>query len=130
MSRPDIDELATGPKESAQVLAARLTELRSRGASLLDCIRYVKLNQDCSLGEASGIVINSPAWVDQRDEFLRQQQEAFEEFLAFENDRVESIQQTITPNGTEYVVHLKTSVGPSQGSAEPDTAADSGSVSS
>jgi hypothetical protein len=125
-NRPDIDALAKQPRESAEVLDARLTELRSRGSTILECIKYVKLNQDCSLGEAKNIVVNSPAWVDRRDEFLQHQQDMFEEFLALERDQIESIQQTITPDGTEFVVRMKTPAGPGQGSAEPGATVDSG----
>jgi hypothetical protein len=118
-NRPDIEVLAEGPRESAEALAVRLAELRSRKATILECIKYVKLNQGCSLGEAKDIVVNSIAWLDRRDEFLQHQQDMFEEFLASSRDQIESIQQTITPDGTKFVVRMKTPAGSSQDSAEP-----------
>lgn len=107
MSDEEIEELARHPKESAGDLDVRLTELRSRGAGILQCIIYVRLNQVCSLAQACDIVVNSRAWADRKEEFLRQQQEAFEEFLAHNKDRVEAIHQTFTPDGTETVVRMK-----------------------
>ena len=105
----DIDALAREPRKSGEALAARLSELRSHGATILECIKYVKLNQGCSLAEAKGIVVNSPTWADQKVEFLRQQQEMFEEFLDSARDRIESIEQTITPDGTKTTVRMRTS---------------------
>jgi hypothetical protein len=104
----DIDALAREPRKSIEALAARLSELRTLGATILECIKYVKLNQSCSLGEAQNIVINSPTWVDRRDEYLQHQQDMFEEFLASNRDQIESIQQTFTPNQTETIVRMKT----------------------
>jgi hypothetical protein len=124
MNRPDIDVLAMGPRESAEALAARLSELRSRGATILECIKYVKLNQRCSLGEAGDIVVNSSAWVDRRDEFLQHQQDMFEEFLASSRDQIESIETAMTPDGTTVVVRMKPPAGSGQGSAEPGDAAE------
>ena len=73
----------------------------------MQCIMYVRLNQVCSLAQAMDIVVNSRAWADRKDEFLRQQQEAFEEFLADNQDRIEAIHQTYTADGTETVVRMK-----------------------
>jgi hypothetical protein len=103
----DIEELARQPKESAGDLDVRLTELRSRGAGILQCINYVRLNQVCSLAQACDIVVNSRAWANQKEEFLREQQEAFEEFLADNKDRIEAIHQTFTPDGGETVVRIE-----------------------
>ena len=90
-----------------EALAVSLSELRSRGATILECIKYVKLNQECSLAESMDIVVNSETWTDQKVAFLRHQQEMFEEFLDYTRDRIESIEQTITPDGTETVVRMK-----------------------
>lgn len=124
--RPDIEELANGPRESVEALAAHLIELRSRGATILECIKFVKLNQSCSLGEAKNIVVNSPAWADRRDQFLQHQQHMFDEFLASSRDEIESIQQTITPNGTTFEVRMKKPAESAQDAAEPNAAADGG----
>src|SRR5262245_464153 len=107
MSPLEIEELARLPKESAAALDARLTELRSKGAGILECIRYVRLNQGCSLVQAGDIVVNSRAWVDRKEAFLRHQQEMFEEFLDYNKDRFEAIHPTFTPDRTEVVVRMK-----------------------
>ena len=100
----DIEALAREPRESAETLVARLTELHSQGATILECIKFVYLNQGCSLAEAKEIVVNSSTWADQKVEFLRHQQEMFDEFLAYNKDNIESIQQTFTSDGTETTV--------------------------
>jgi hypothetical protein len=114
ISRSELEELAREPIESVGALGARLSELRSRGAELLQCIIYVRLNQGCSLGQATDTVINSSAWADQKDAFLRHQQEMFEEFLASNRENIESITQTMTPDRTETVVHMKTPASPGE----------------
>ena len=108
LSESDIEALARHPKESAGDLDSRLTELRARGAKLLQCILYVKLNQGCSLAQARDIVVSSPAWIDQKEAFLRHQWDMFQEFLADNKDCIEAIHQTTTPDGTQMVVHMKT----------------------
>ncbi len=104
----DFEALASEPRKSAEALAACLTELRLHGATILDCIKYVRLNQECSLAESKDIVVNSQAWADQKVAFLRHQEEMFDEFLDWAKDKIESIEQTITPDGTKTVVHMKT----------------------
>jgi hypothetical protein len=105
----DIDALAREPRTSAEALPARLAELHSFEATILECIKYVKLNQGCSLAKAKDIVANSPTWSDQKVEFLRHQHEMFEEFLDCSRDSIESIEQTITPDGTKTTVRMRTS---------------------
>jgi hypothetical protein len=107
MSHSEIDELARQPKESAQALAARLVELRSRGARIIDCIKYVFKNQGCSVAEAKDTVVNSSAWSDQKDDFMRHQWDMFEEFLAANKEAIKEIQMTISPDGTQMVVEMK-----------------------
>lgn len=120
--------LAREPRDSPEALIARLTEFRSRGITILECIVYVKLNQGCSLAEAKDIVINSRVWADQKDMFLRHQQEMFEEFLADNKDKIEAIHQTIIPNGTDLVVRMKPPISPDKDTAEPSSAVDSGGM--
>ena len=105
--RLDIAALATGPRESAEALSVRLAELRAQQATILECIKYVRLNQGCSLNEAKTIVVNSAAWLDRRDEFLQHQQDMLEEFLACSRDQIEWIQMTMTPDGTKLVIRMK-----------------------
>jgi len=121
MSPLGIEELAWLPKESAAALDTRLTELRSKGAGILECIRYVRLNQGCSLAQAGDIVVNSRAWVDQKEAFLRHQQEMFEEFLDYNKDRFEAIHTTFTPDRTEVVVRMKSPDRPGEDTAGPGT---------
>ena len=119
IAQSEIEELAKLPTVSAEALNSRLVELRSRGANIIECIRYVRLCRECGLSEAASIVVNSPAWADQREDYWHQQQEAFEEFLAAHHDRIGAIHQTITQNGSETAVHLKPPVEPN---ATPDPA--------
>jgi hypothetical protein len=108
MKNLDIEALAREPRVSAEALAARLAELRSHGATILECIKYVMPNQGCSLAEAQDIVVSSPTWADQKVEFLRHQQEMLEEFLAYNEDNIESIQTTFKSDGTNtFVVRMK-----------------------
>lgn len=126
MGPKEIEELARQPRESDGALRARLAELRSRGANLIECVKYVRLNQACDLAAAIDVVINSPAWADHKEEFLRQQWEGFVEFLTYEKDRIESIEQTTNPEGTRMVARMKPPVGPGEDTAEPGTAPDPG----
>lgn len=128
MCPSEIEELARQPKESEPALGARLIDLRSRGAGIIECIKYTMLNQRCSLAEATTIVVNSHAWADRKDDFLRQQEEAFEEFLADNQNRIEAIQTTMTPHGTNVVVQMKSPVGPQVTTAEPGVPPDCGGI--
>ena len=92
---------------SSEELDAHLSELRSRGGGIIDCIKSVRLSRSCSLSEAAEAVIDSPVWADRRDDYLRQQQVAFEEFLDYAKDRIEAVEQTFTPNGTTTIVRVK-----------------------
>jgi hypothetical protein len=97
MNPSEIEEHARQPKESAAALETRMTELRSKGARILDCIRYVRLNQGCSLAQAGDMVVNSRTWADQKEASLRHQQEMFEEFLDHYKNKIETIEATFTP---------------------------------
>lgn len=93
----ELEALARQPRESPNALNVRLTDLRSQGARILECIKYVMLNQGCSLAEAQNIVVNSATWGDQREAFLRHQEDMFMEFLDASRDTIEAFEQTITP---------------------------------
>ena len=86
-----------------------MQDLKSRGAGILDCIIYAMTNQECDLGDARNIVINSDAWIANKDGFLRQQEEALQEFLEDNPDRIASVQQVFAPDGTQTTVNLKPS---------------------
>jgi hypothetical protein len=108
MKTEDIEELAKNrDKESLEDLSLRMGELRSNGAGLLQCIIYVKTNQELSLEEAVNFVINSSTWLDRKDDFLQQQEDAFQEFLASSKDSIESIDMTIMPDRTKIRVNMK-----------------------
>jgi hypothetical protein len=107
MDESQIRELAARPKENIAAIESRMAELKLNGARILECILYVKLNQGCSLLEASDIVINSNAWIDQKQGFLQHQADMFEEFIQDSMENIESIQQTFTPDGTKTIVQMK-----------------------
>jgi hypothetical protein len=73
----------------------------------MDCIKYVKATLGCRLREATDIVINSKAWIGQKDDFLQQQADFFQEFLADNAEKIESIQMTITPESTDLTAHME-----------------------
>ena len=50
-----------------KVLDQALSELRSEGASILQCIVAVQKVQNCGLGDAKRLVHFSPAWADMRE---------------------------------------------------------------
>lgn len=104
----ELERLATTrEKVTAETIDACLAELRARDGGILQAIRYLMWNRRCGLQEASDLVINSPVWADQREDFLREQEEAFWEYVASNNDRIEAIQVTMTPEGTKAVARLK-----------------------
>ncbi|WP_298506556.1 hypothetical protein [uncultured Maribacter sp.] len=88
MSIEDITEL--GEKENKKTpleLGQRLIELKSKEYGILECIAYVRINQNCSLLEAKSITINSSAWIDKKEEFNKHQEEQMQEFLeVYKND--------------------------------------------
>lgn len=96
---------STGSKED---LDLKLTELKSDGCSILECIIYVRVNQNCSLMDAKSIVVNSSAWIDDKEEFIKHQQEQMEEFIDAAKDDIESIRYTYTPEKTEVTIKMKT----------------------
>lgn len=107
MDTETIEKLASGPKESLADLNTRMLELKAQGAGILLCVIYVRKNQQCGLSEAAEIVINSDAWIDQKDDFLQQQEEALQEFIGENRNKIESIQQTFTPDGTQTTINMK-----------------------
>lgn len=102
-------ELANRPKETGAELDARLADLRARGATTLHCIEYVRRNHYCSLKEGVDIVINSAAWIDQKEAIMRHQEEMFNEMLEDCRDDIKEIHWTITPNGLDVRVEFKSS---------------------
>ncbi len=107
MDIAQIQELARGSRLTREQLNARMGDLRSKGVGILLCIKFVMTNQECSLSEAGNIVINSDAWVDRREAFLQEQEDALQEYIDHNIDRIAFVQQTITPDGTQTSVHMK-----------------------
>ncbi|MFN7843039.1 MAG: hypothetical protein ACK5N9_15080 [Pirellula sp.] len=107
MNHSQMKVLAQGPKLTLEQLDAQMKDFRSDGVGILECIVFAMANQECSLREASNIVINSSTWVDRREAFLIEQEEALQEFISDNIDRIDHIQQTITTDGTQTTVHLK-----------------------
>jgi predicted metal-dependent hydrolase len=67
-------ELASGPRLPNGELDDRLRDFRDNRVGILLCIIFTMTNRECSLAEAREIVINSIAWIDQRDAFLQEQE--------------------------------------------------------
>ena len=107
MDADSIKRLASSPKESLPDLHKRMQQLKSQGAGILLCTMYVKTNQQCPLLEARDIVLNSPAWINQKDEFMQHQEEMLHEFIAHASNDIESIKQTFSPDGTSTTINLK-----------------------
>jgi hypothetical protein len=64
-------------------LEKKLIELKSMNWQILESIIYVKYNQDCSLNDAKCIVVNSAAWIDKKEDFIKHQEEIQQEFLEY-----------------------------------------------
>lgn len=108
MTTEEINILAkSDKKQSEKELNSKLVQLKSEGWRMLESIIYVKVNQECTLQEAYIKVINSLAWADERNDFIKHQEEQFEEFLETGKDNVESIQHTYNPHKTEVKYIMK-----------------------
>nr|WKN34000.1 hypothetical protein K4G66_16590 [Tunicatimonas sp. TK19036] len=109
MTTQEIERLAKSDKsKSIGDLDLKLKELKLAGYRILECILYVKTNQNCSLMDAKSIVINSSAWIDSKEDFVQHQQEQIEEFLDVAKNEIESIQHNYYPNKTKVSVRRKT----------------------
>ena len=84
----EIKRLAETDKiDSPRHLENKLLELKAKGYGILECIIYIRFNQECSLINAKSIVINSAAWIDQKEDFMQHQAEQEAEFFeAMKND--------------------------------------------
>lgn len=103
------DVMMLGGQEEPKTLLeleATLAELKSFRFGKLVCIKYVKDNQRCSLQEAVDIVINSAAWIDEKQAFLDHQEEQMREFLEAA-PKGTTVQMEITPKGTTITLNRK-----------------------
>ena len=82
MATENIETLAKqeGPLSSNE-LEQRLLELKGKNWTTLECIIYVRHNQGCNLSDAVTLVLNSSAWIEQKDELEKQQEEEQNEFF-------------------------------------------------
>jgi len=44
-----------------------MVNLKSKGCQILECIYYAKINQNCTLNEATKIVVYSKAWKNEKE---------------------------------------------------------------
>lgn len=103
----ELQELAAQGRESPETLVARLGELRARGATILESVKYVRWNQGCDLPQAVHLVVDSPVWEDRREAYWREQEEAFLAFLHSQRERIQSLEMTLTPDGTNVVARFE-----------------------
>ncbi len=82
----------------------KLFELKALNFSILECILYVRVNQNCSLQEAQTAVLESDVWKDKTAEFITHQQEQMGEFLEAAKDDIHEIQQTFSDTENEFTV--------------------------
>lgn len=107
MTQKEITELAETPKQGQAELMLTIAQLKSKGANLLQCIFFVRLNQGCSLSEAKTTVINSETWLENKADFLRQQQEIMTEFIQENKDNIENIKMNLSPTGSQVKIEVK-----------------------
>ncbi len=104
---PDfIDKLAQQHKLSKEALESQILELKKMGFRKLDCIRFVKYNQQISLMEAAHLVMDSPAWIEERAAFWQHQQEQWEEILS-DSEVIKSINVTMSKDQTNITLNLE-----------------------
>lgn len=92
---------------SGNQLNLKLLKFKSEGWRILECTVYVKNNQNCTLQEANYIVLNSSAWIEDKDDFIKHQEEQMGEFLEAATDDVESIKHIYYPDRTEVQYNMK-----------------------
>ena len=101
-----IEEIAKLDKlKTHSELDLKLKELKLKKYKILECIIYVKINQNCSLIEAKSIVVNSSAWINEKEKFMKHQEEQFEEFIDVMKEDKKSIKMVYKPDRTEIKVN-------------------------
>lgn len=67
MTTKEIEKLAKADHRLTKIdLDLKLSELKSKEWRIIECIYYVKINQDCSLPEATSFVVHSSAWIGEK----------------------------------------------------------------
>ena len=75
MTTQQIEKLAKKNKgKTTQEIYSALMGLKLLKLGIVECIIYVSNNKQCSFIEAKEIVINSPAWIDKKEEFIKEEQ--------------------------------------------------------
>ena len=82
-----------------------MVELKTLNCTILESILYVKTNQNCSLEDATGIVVNSSPWRGEKDRFVNHQYEQMTEFMGHAKDDIECIEQVI--RRTDTIIKIK-----------------------
>ena len=101
-----IEEIAKLDKlKTHSELDLKLKELKLKKYKILECIIYVKINQNCSLIEAKSIVVNSSAWINEKEEFMKHQEEQFEEFIDVMKEDKKSIKMVYKPDRKQIKVN-------------------------
>ncbi|WPO84265.1 hypothetical protein SD427_07995 [Chryseobacterium sp. JJR-5R] len=105
MTVEEITELAQTEKILLKSeLDDKLFALKALKFSILECILYVRVNQNCSLQKARTTVLESDAWKDKKDEFIIHQQQQTEEFLEAAKNEINEIRQTFSDTENEITV--------------------------
>ncbi len=77
MTIQQIEKLAKKNKgKTTQDIYNTLTGLKLMKLGIVECIIYVSSNKQCSFIEAKEMVLNSPAWIDKKEEFITEEQTA------------------------------------------------------
>lgn len=107
----DIETIYRIAEEDAKLpleeLHHKIAFLKSEGCGILECMVYVRANQLCRLGEAKAIVINSPSWLSQKDDFMRHQEEQMTEFMETMEEDIEMIKHEYSEDGTKIQILRK-----------------------
>ena len=67
----ELNSLASDLRRQGAKPDEYMTALRSRGASIIDCLKIVRRLEKLSLGEAKVVVDSSRTWADEGDRSLR-----------------------------------------------------------
>ena len=80
MSHEEITRIAQERTVAPEEMDGVIAELKSNGCTILDCICFVMVNQRTDLAHAREVVLNSPAWLPDKEQWLQHQREMEDEF--------------------------------------------------
>ena len=113
MNSKELIDFAKSQVLAKDQLEEVLFSLKQKSHSMLECMLFVKYNQNISLNEAMNFVIDSKTWFFKKNEFIQHQNEMWEEISESENFKrnafkeVDSINLTLSENDTQVSLHLK-----------------------